>query len=138
VRRTDITQIKLVLAILAIVVLLGSACNSGGVSTATPEPGGNQPPVITDIAARHMFVDPQGYSELKCIASDPDGDQLSFEWLTTDGSFDGTGATVIWQAPNSYGDYHIMVIVKDINGASTKDTLTIGVITRTGSSCCGK
>jgi len=51
----------------------------------------------------------------------------------------GAGPVVTWRAPNSYGDYHVMVIAEDTNGGSTQATLTLSVVARPASrGCCGR
>lgn len=88
----------------------------------------NQPPKISSLEADTMFVYPMGKAELRCIATDPDGDTMTFKWSCTDGTFVGEGPIVTWKAPNTYGNFHIMVIVEDSKGSSSQDTITIGVV----------
>jgi hypothetical protein len=107
-----------VLIILAIVLLLASGCTLSL----------NQPPKISGLKADTMYVYPMGNAELQCIASDPDGDTMTFKWSCTNGTFTGTGPVVTWKAPNEYGNFHIMVIVEDSKGHSSQSTLTIGVV----------
>ena len=112
------TCLFIILAMLIVIVPLTNACNSSG----------NKPPVISSLNANYPNVYPRGKSEIQCVAWDPDGDQISFTWSCTDGSFTGDGPIVTWKAPNSYGDFHIMVIAKDESGNSAEATLTIGVV----------
>lgn len=86
-----------------------------------------------------MTLYPKTASEIKCIASDPDGDQVDFKWSCTGGSLSDAGPVVTWKAPNSYGDYHIMVIAEDGGGGSTQAILTLSVVARPASrGCCGR
>ena len=121
--------------VLVMLAVLAALCSGCGVA---PEPEGNQPPVISSLEAKYMNIDPRAASEIRCLASDPDGDEVDFKWSCTGGSLTGAGSVVTWKAPNSYGDYHVMVIVKDINGASTQATLTLGVVARPSRGCCGR
>lgn len=122
-----------VLVMLAVLAALCSGCGS------TPEPEGNQPPVISSLEAKYINVDPRAASEIRCLASDPDGDELDFKWSCTGGDLSGAGTVVTWRAPNSYGDYHVMVIVEDTNGGSAQAILTLSVVARPGSrGCCGR
>ena len=118
--------------VLVVLAALGSACGSA------PEPEGNQPPVISSLEAKYVNVDPRAASEIRCLASDPDGDEVDFKWSCTGGDLSGAGPVVTWKAPNSYGDYHVMVIVKDSNGGSTQATLTLSVVARPPKGCCGR
>lgn len=86
-----------------------------------------------------MTLYPKAASEIKCIASDTDGDEVDFKWSCTGGDLSGAGPVVTWRAPNSYGDYHVMVIAKDSNGGSTQAILTLSVVARPASrGCCGR
>jgi hypothetical protein len=61
---------------------------------------------------------------------------MTFTWSCADGTFIGSGPIVTWQAPNAYGDFHILVIVEDGNGNSTQRTITIGVIVNENDQGC--
>ena len=123
----------MVLVMLAVSAALCSGCGSA------PEPEGNQPPVISSLEAKYMNLDPRAASEIKCVALDLDGDDVDFKWSCTGGSLSGAGSVVTWTAPNSYGDYHVMVVVKDSNGGSTQAILTLSVVARPASrGCCGR
>ncbi len=113
-------KIKLfaMLVMLIAIAPLTNACNSSG----------NKPPVISSLNANYPNVYPRGKSEIECVAWDPEGEQIIFTWSSTDGSFTGSGPIVTWNAPNSYGDFHIMVVAEDQSGNTTEATLTIGVV----------
>ncbi len=122
--------------VLVMLVVLAALCSGCG---STPEPEGNQPPVISSLEAKYINVDPRAASEIRCLASDPDGDEVDFKWSCTGGDLSGAGPVVTWRAPNSYGDYHVMVIVEDTNGGSVQAILTLSVVARPGSrGCCGR
>ena len=118
--------------IVVMTIVLFSSC------LVTPEPKGNKPPVISSLEAEYIDVYPRGGSDIRCIASDPEGDAMQFKWSSTGGTLTGDGATVSWESPDDYGDYHIMVIAKDVNGGSAEATLTISVIPRPNWGCCGQ
>ena len=133
--RSHICAVRLGVSLVMLAVLAGLS----GACLPTLEPGSSQSPLISSIEAEHMAVYPRGASEIKCSVSDTEGDEVEFMWSCTGGSLSGTGAVVTWQAPNSYGDYHIMVIVKDGKGGSAQYALTIAVISRPkDKSCCGR
>ena len=121
-----------VLVMLAVLAALCSGCGSA------PEPEGNQPPMISSLEAKYINIDPRAASEIRCLASDPDGDEVEFKWSCTGGSLTGAGPVVTWRAPNSYGDYHVMVTAKDSNGGSTQAILTLSVVARPPKGCCGR
>ena len=88
----------------------------------------NMPPKITELQAEHTQLYPKQSTEIKCDVSDPEDDNLTFKWSSTDGSFSGSGPIVTWTAPNKYGEFHIIVIVEDEKGNSSQSNVTINVI----------
>ncbi len=117
-----------VLVVLAVVSMLGSACAHEPPPPPTPPtPSGNQPPVISSLLAQNQQLYPSGKTEIQCIAQDADGDRLDFKWACTGGNFSGAGAIVIWNAPPNYGTYTIMVTVEDGKGGSMQASLPITV-----------
>jgi hypothetical protein len=83
----------------------------------------NWPPTITSLIADADWTTPSSNLQVTCNASDPDGDELSYEWSTTGGDISGTGAVVIWNAPQEVGVYNVTVVVKDGHGSSATDSL---------------
>jgi len=68
---------------------------------------------------------------IECVASDDDGDELRYEWSADEGKIllsSVGGATVAWSAPESEGEYSIMVKVTDVNGGEVTDSVIINVI----------
>jgi len=124
--------VKIGLGIVMVLVMFFGAC------LVTSEPQGNKPSLISSLEAEYISVYPRGASEIRCVVSDPESDAVQFTWSSTGGTLTGDGATVTWEAPIDYGDYHIMVIAKDGNGGSAEATLTISVIPRPYRGCCGR
>jgi hypothetical protein len=87
----------------------------------------NHRPVITNLAAEPDSVVPQGSCQIVCNATDPDGDELIYEWSANGGGITGEGATVTWTAPTSAGFYNVKVIVTDGHGGSAPCELDIYV-----------
>jgi hypothetical protein len=90
----------------------------------------NRLPIITSLEAEAGWIAPSGSLQMTCIASDPDGDELSYEWITTAGDISGTGAVAIWTAPEEVGMYDITVVVDDGHGG--KDTAFLTLIASNG------
>ena len=123
------SSLGIVLVMLVMVAMLGSACGPGEAPSAPPPPttGGNQPPVISSLTAAQMQVYPNGNTEIQCDAMDADGDKIDFKWACTGGSFTGAGPTVTWKAPENYGTYDVTVVVEDGKGGMVQASLTMTV-----------
>jgi len=91
----------------------------------------NRPPTITSLVADADWTLLSGSISVTCDASDPDGDELSYEWSTDGGDISGTGPEVIWTAPQEVGVYHITVAVKDGHGREDKRSVPLSVATGT-------
>ena len=99
----------------------------------------NSPPTIASLVADADWTLPSGSIQVTCTASDPDGDELSYEWTTNGGDISGTGAAIYfggvavksqnWTAPEEVGMYDVTVVVKDGHGGSATNLLRITVAT---------
>jgi hypothetical protein len=87
----------------------------------------NRPPTIISLVAHAAWTTPLGSLQMSCRASDPDGDELSYEWTATGGDISGTGAVVSWNAPEEVGIYYITVVVKDGYGGKATRFVTLYV-----------
>jgi len=76
----------------------------------------NEPPYINSLVADADWTTPSGSLQVTCNATDPDGDELSYEWSASGGSITGTGSEVIWTAPGEVGVYQVTVVVTDGHG----------------------
>ena len=82
----------------------------------------NRPPVIASLTATSNPV-PMGESTtVTCIATDPDGDPVTYSWRTDGGELSGVGSIVTWfaprAAPGQKTEYRLTVIVEDGNGGT--------------------
>jgi hypothetical protein len=87
----------------------------------------DHPPIIMSLRAEPEAVLLSESCQIECTASDDDGDELSYEWLASEGKIDGSGAMVTWTAPEAEGLYNIEVIVTDSRGGEVTDYVTIPV-----------
>jgi chitinase len=71
---------------------------------------------------------------LSCLASDPDGDELSYEWSVERGTLSAEGPDATWVAPNEYGSFVITVTVSDGRGGQAIGEIAITVCS-CGSAC---
>ena len=113
--------IKICLAIMAAaVLLLAPTCT-------TPYQPTNHPPIITSLEAESEWTAPLGSLQVTCNASDPDSDELSYEWTATGGDISGTGVVVNWTAPEEVGMYDITVVVNDGHDGEDTRSITLSV-----------
>ena len=91
----------------------------------------NNPPTIASLTADGQWTIPSGSVQVTCTASDPDGDELSYEWSANGGDISGTGAVVNWIAPQEVGTYNITVVVKDGYGGEAAGSVSLSVATGT-------
>lgn len=91
----------------------------------------NQPPVIESLTAEWGRLKKASNTPITCVASDPDGDTLTYEWSAVDetgnpaGNITGEGYTTTWVAPNDYGTYTITVTVSDGRGGEATSSVDI-------------
>ena len=107
---------RLSLVALILCTILGSSCVQS-----------NKSPVIESLTAEPPVVTQGKSATVKCVASDPDGDKLSYQWVATKGNISGQGSTVTWIAPDTCGSYVITVTVMDSGGKEVTEELTIRV-----------
>ena len=110
-----------------VTVMVLDGCGGGVIKKVTIEVRANKPPTITSLIADADWTTPSGSLNVTCDASDPDGDELSYEWTATAGNITGTGPEVIWTAPQEVGIYYITVVVTDGHGSSDTRTLSPSV-----------
>jgi hypothetical protein len=76
--------------------------------------------VIITVGANADQTTPSGSLQVTCNATDPDGDQLSYEWSASSGSITGTNAVASWVAPEETVMYDITVVVDDGCGGNVR------------------
>jgi len=109
--------IRYLFIIVAAVMILVPSC------TAVP----NNPPIVISLEAEPKAIGTSKSCQIECIASDEDGDELSYKWSASEGGIDGSGAMITWTAPESEGLYNIGVVVTDSRGGEVTDYVTIPV-----------
>lgn len=87
----------------------------------------NNPPTIASLTADPATATPSSSVQVTCVASDPDGDGLTYEWAATAGSISGAGSVVSWIAPQEVGTYSITVVVADAYGGEVTESVSLGV-----------
>jgi len=87
----------------------------------------NHAPVINNISAEPMIVNIGDTSFIIVEAFDEDNDELIYIYNVTGGIILGTGATVIWQAPDQEGNSKIIIIVSDGKLKSDEKSIIISI-----------
>ena len=88
----------------------------------------NNPPVIDSLVPDETTLAISESSDIECVASDQDGDDLQYEWSASGGGISGEGTIVTWTAPDAVDTYTITVVVTDGNGGKVTNSLEISVL----------
>lgn len=88
----------------------------------------NNPPSISSLTANPDTVEVNEIVALTCVASDPDGDELYYNWESYAGLFSGNGSSVTWTAPNFTGTFPISCKVDDGNDGEDLKSVNISVL----------
>jgi len=88
----------------------------------------NDPPEISAIVIEPELVPAGGTATIKVVASDPEGETLSYNYMPEAGDISGSGNSVVWSAPSEIGEYEITVTDTDPLGFSDRDSLLVEVI----------
>ena len=105
--------------------------NNGHVATETVviSVGLNRPPIINSLEAAQPTVAMGAATTITCLATDPDGDPLSYTWRAEGGQLTGVGSIVTWSAPyaetGQTTSHAINVVVDD--GAGGRDIRAITI-----------
>ena len=87
----------------------------------------NQRPVVSSITAQPATLERGETSTITCMASDPDGDILTYTWEASGGTVTGTAHSATWEAPSVGGEFVISVTVNDGKGGITESSCRIVV-----------
>jgi hypothetical protein len=116
------------LTIIITTILIISASLLFGLNCSSPQAAkANQPPVIQQIVGPTAWI-PGSSAQITCLASDPDGDKLTYTWTADNGTIDGKGPTITWAAPLGMGKYNVSVVVSDGKGGEVKSTTEESVV----------
>ena len=88
----------------------------------------NHAPVINYLNSELMTVNYGNSTTITCGASDPDGNELSYEWSAAEGEISGEGNSIVWTAPDMCGEYILIsVSVFDDRDAAADADISIRV-----------
>ncbi len=117
-----------------LVVLFVSGCIPWGQRADTGSSLANHVPSIVSLEAKQDAIYLLDSCLVECIASDQDGDDLTYEWSASGGYITGEGASVAWTAPEVEGTYTVTVMVSDAEAGGATESVDINV-KRRGSGC---
>jgi len=80
----------------------------------------NQHPVISGVNADKEWVSPSSACSFYSVATDPDGDKLTYTWSANGGEILGEGPRAKWIAPEVRGAYIITVTISDNKGGKAE------------------
>jgi hypothetical protein len=113
------------LAISLLFLIAVGACTPHSNSPVTV--GDNHPPRIESLSAAPSVISQAETTVIECVASDPDGNSLTYVWSATGGTISQSGPIIRWTAPNACADYIVTVTVTNSKGAKTSQSVTITV-----------
>jgi len=88
----------------------------------------NHVPEISSFTVTPQIVNPGGQVTIQCNATDPDGDNLTYNWTATNGILSSTTTNpVVWTAPSLTGTYVIDVSVRDNYNGSIQGSTSVVV-----------
>ena len=122
-------KLFIILIALTLAMLPVTGCNKEAppvTDPTPPPPPPNEAPVIHYMSSEQQIT-PSSESRIRCVATDPDKDILSFAWSASGGTVTGEGEEITWTAPETTGDYIITATVTDDEGAETSQSVTISV-----------
>ena len=122
-------SLAMVVAVLVMVAILGSACapNPAPPILPAPTPERNQAPAISGVTANPAEVIYGDSSTLTCIATDPDYDPIKYSWSASEGTITGTGNQVTWVSPDKSGNFNIALTARDNRGGQATGSVTVTV-----------
>jgi hypothetical protein len=128
--RWNISPIKylsrLIILLLVLALLLSSA-SLPPLPPTPPTPPPNEPPIINSLTTEKEVIT-LSESQIACEASDPNSDNLTYQWSADGGTIKGEGSNITWVAPDVIGNYTIKVTVADGKGGTVSESATIAVI----------
>ncbi|MCD6568505.1 MAG: hypothetical protein J7K94_07230 [Dehalococcoidia bacterium] len=87
----------------------------------------NRVPTISEIIIGQERFMPGGSYSFECLASDVNGDALTYEWQAEGGAISGEGPSATWIAPDTVGACRISVTAKDEMGGEATRFVSLDV-----------
>jgi len=83
--------------------------------------------VVQSVESQRDWVDVFNSIAIDCLAYDPDGDELNYQWSSNGGAISGEGSSITWTAPDNTGSYTTTVVVSDGRGGEATASLAVDV-----------
>ena len=97
-------------------------------STTTPTEQANNPPEIAQIILPSTNMEVDKPYDIKVVATDADGDSLTYVWSVSDGIIDDPASNpMTWTTPGSDGIYEVNITVDDGRGGTDTDTESVTI-----------
>jgi serine protease AprX len=109
-----------------------SAFSEATVDVREGEP--NRPPSIRDMYSIPAEIKVGMNARIIVEASDPDGDDIEYEWTASSGTITGSGNEIELKAPDLVGTVTVEVVVRDPFGGEDSESIRIRVIDGPGGS----
>ncbi len=87
----------------------------------------NTPPEIVSLTSRSAVVAPGDSVLVECDATDPDGDELTYDWTSDRGTINGHAGVIAWTAPSEEGIARVSVEVSDGGDVAIDKSIAITV-----------
>ena len=96
-------------------------------SSCKKEEDKNNNPQVSSVTVTPNTASANSMVTVNTVASDPDGDALTYSYTVSGGAISGNGTSASWTAPAQAGSYSVTVGVSDGNGgtASGNGSLTV-------------
>ncbi len=85
----------------------------------------NYPPYIEEITAENQIIDLSASTNIECLAGDANEDDLTYTWSASQGNIQGSGASIVFEAPNEQSSIYVVCAVNDPLEATVKDSVLI-------------
>jgi len=92
-------------------------------------PAVNSPPQILSLVASPDAVAPGATSTITCLATDPEGTEVTYSWAVDGWTVPGSDYRLKWDAPEEEGTYVITVTVRDARGKKVEEGCDVLVST---------
>jgi hypothetical protein len=133
-KRATMVAAVLIVAAVGVLLVLNRDCLfvHSGVAGADGNPAAvptaeNRPPEVVELAASTDRIEPFTITKIKCVATDLDGDLLSYAWSAASGELFGEGPEIEWGSPTTEGLYKVSVIVDDGRGGTVEQSVSFRV-----------